>query len=249
MVDKSIKIIQLSDSHLFCSKEQTFLDVPPYFHLERVIQRIKNESPDCLFATGDLSHDGTPQSYEFFSDMISTLKIKTFWIPGNHDDFNVMGKVFSKNRYLIYQKHFLIGRWQFICVETNVKNSDHGHIPNTEIDYISQCVQNTKANTVLLMHHHPLPVGTPLIDQFVIDNGADFLNKLKYYNQIKLIICGHTHGDYSMCANSRLSIECCPASSLQWKKNTSEMDTINCPGYKIYWFDNDFFSSRGELLG
>lgn len=249
MQDKTYKIVQLTDSHLFASKSGAkFLGVDPYLHLKQVAQKIKTIDPSCIIMTGDISHDKSAQSYENFSDIICDLKIKTYWYPGNHDNYELMRSIFSNNVYLHNPKKFTIGNWLFIYVETNVSNKDYGHVSEKEIKFIEKHGGSTKNNVVLLMHHHPLFVKTPLIDQFVIDNGSAFLNVIKKYAQIKLIICGHAHGDYSIKFDNHLSIECGPATSIQWKKGAKTMETIRQPGYKIYNFHSNSFCARGELL-
>jgi len=248
MVDKKHKIIQLTDSHLFVSKDEKFLDINPYLNLKQILSKVKNENPDYIIVTGDISHDGSKQSYQYFSDIIKELKINTYWYPGNHDNQKNMNDIFSSNKYLIHKKDFILGNWKFIYVETNIKNKDYGHISDNEIKILDNKIGNTKNNIVLLMHHHPVSVQTPLVDRFIIDNGSVFLDKIKTLKQIKLIICGHVHGDYSVKTTDHLLIECGPATSFQWKKKTKTVKTINCPGYKIYYFNNDNFFSRGEFL-
>lgn len=60
----------------------------------------------------------------------------------------------------------------------------------------------------IVMHHHLTPVGTPLIDHYILKNSKDFWEIVTGTN-VKLIICGHVHGDYRLECNN-IMIESSP---------------------------------------
>jgi Icc protein len=92
------------------------------------------------------------------------------------------------------------------------------------------------------MHHHPYPVSTPLVDACMLKKADHFLEKIKQQDEIKLIICGHVHGDYKIHYGTQI-IESCPATSFQWEKGTSLLKTESKKGFKRFSFYEDTYQS------
>jgi Icc protein len=94
------------------------------------------------------------------------------------------------------------------------------------------------------MHHHPAPFGTPLVDNYLLENREEFWAAIKN-SPVKLIICGHVHGDYSLTIN-KVRIESAPATCFQFKKGTSILEVDNHIGYKIHRFCYNIAHSKAE---
>ena len=60
-----IKVLQITDTHLFADNSGCLLGLNTEQSLEAVIEKIcANDFPaDMILATGDLVHDGTPAAY------------------------------------------------------------------------------------------------------------------------------------------------------------------------------------------
>jgi Icc protein len=63
-VDRSVLLVQLSDSHLFADATGKLLGMDTQDSLQRVIERVQVEQPqiDLILASGDLSQDGSVAS-------------------------------------------------------------------------------------------------------------------------------------------------------------------------------------------
>lgn len=85
--DAPALLVQLSDSHLFAEADGTLLGMNTHESLQRVIDLVRAQQPqiDLMLATGDLSQDGTLESYQQFRDMTQQIGVPARWIPGNHD--------------------------------------------------------------------------------------------------------------------------------------------------------------------
>lgn len=90
--DGSVRLLQITDTHLFASAEGRLLAVPTAQSLAAVLERVQaNEHPfDLILATGDLSQDHSPESYQRFASMMAPLARPIYWLPGNHDDGPLM---------------------------------------------------------------------------------------------------------------------------------------------------------------
>ena len=81
------KFIQITDCHLFASEEGKLLGMDTQASLNAVMDKIHAEQNqfDFYLCTGDLSQDGSVESYQYLKDLLAQDKKEPFWIPGNHD--------------------------------------------------------------------------------------------------------------------------------------------------------------------
>ena len=72
--DASVLLVQLSDSHLFAEADGSLLGMNTRDSLQRVIGLVREQQPqiDLVLATGDLSQDGTLESYQLFRCLLYT---------------------------------------------------------------------------------------------------------------------------------------------------------------------------------
>lgn len=78
-------LVQLSDSHLFAEADASLLGMNTRDSLRAVIDLVLKQQPniDLMLATGDLSQDGTLESYEAFRQLSARIDAPARWIPGN----------------------------------------------------------------------------------------------------------------------------------------------------------------------
>lgn len=245
-IDK-IRILQLTDLHLF-KKEEFLHGVNTNKNLENLIKNIinnKNINYDLIFLTGDISQDMTEDSYIFCSKVIAQLEHPVFWIPGNHDDYEKANKTFKNDKLFSNNKFLKTKYWDFIFVDTCIEGKDEGYIDQKEISFIDSYIKqsNEEKYICIIMHHHPIPVNTPLIDDVILKNGSEFLEKTRSYPTVKLIISGHVHGDYSI-SYGQLKIETSPATCFQWLKGTHKIEIENYAGYVIYEMGKNYFKKQ-----
>jgi len=241
------KVIQITDCHLF--KTNPFLfSVNCNENFISVINKIKNndlKDADAIFLTGDLSQDESKESYELIVKQLANINLPIYWIPGNHDDIDVMESVFDTSPFF-KGSHFKTLQWNFIFLNTKKIGTDKGYISENELTFLQSRLDQIDNNkpTAIIMHHHPVPVGTPLIDEYVLVNNSLFMMEIK--GKVDLVICGHVHGDYSIkCEN--ITIETAPATCLQWTKGTNKLNIENKIGYKIYYFKEKSYVAKSVL--
>jgi len=237
-----MKLIQLTDTHLFSNDEQELFGVKSNLKFKEVINKIIAEEindTDMIFLTGDISQDETIESYQKIADHLSSLNIPIYWIPGNHDDLIRMETVFQNTANFNYHRHLSLPEWQFIFLNTKVEGRGDGLLSQSELALLtSELVSSSPHKKIaIVMHHHPAPVGTPLIDHYILENADEFWNIVRG-TKVELIICGHVHGDYRFKHND-IMIESSPATCMQWEKGSSELKIDTSIGYKIYYFDEN----------
>ena len=82
-----LRVVQLSDCHLFADPEGKLLGLNTQFSLDKVLELIRKEqpNPDLILATGDLSQDASYESYQRLDRTLSGFDVPVYWLEGNHD--------------------------------------------------------------------------------------------------------------------------------------------------------------------
>lgn len=247
--NKKFKVVQMTDCHLF--KDDSFMfGVRTNETFQKVVERIKKEElsdTDAIFLTGDLSQDESKESYQRLMAGLSDVSKNIYWIPGNHDCITTVTDTFKENKQFIRTPYFKTDHWGFIFLNTKIDGKDHGYLSELELSHLKKSLEQSKEKSIaIVMHHHPAPLGTPLLDNCMLTNPDIFWEIIADY-PVKLIMCGHIHGDYSVKYNEKTTIEASPATCLQFTKGTTELKFENKIGYKTYHFDNDDYTSQAVI--
>jgi Icc protein len=218
-----LTIFQITDTHLFNNDEANLYGVntnKTFLEVIRKIKSSKEKQPDIIFLTGDLSQDCTEESYKKLMSAIDELQIPSYWIPGNHDNTKTMQVTFNASKMLKRADFLELPYWNMIFLDTLLKGSDAGYLTEVNLNqlhnYLEALTKHQKP-IAIVMHHHPIATMTPLIDEYMLRNNEFFLEMIEKFPLVKLIICGHVHGDYQMIYKN-IKIEASPSTCMQWKK-------------------------------
>ena len=200
-------LIQLSDLHLVPPGKLTSKVLDTNAILEETINEILSKKDyfgqiDGLVVTGDISDDGSMESYLSAYEKLSKLNVPILVIPGNHDLRDPMRKVFHEN--VQFSKNSSQFDWVFefdetliIGLDTLVEGENFGFLEEKSLDFLShQLSNNSGSDLVLLIHHPPIKTGIYFMDKIGLTNTSDLSECLKATNRPIKILCGHVHGVY-----------------------------------------------------
>ncbi|TKI02518.1 metallophosphoesterase [Martelella alba] len=245
-----MRIIQISDLHLFSNEQGSMHGYNTYHCLQAVINDIISNieiKADAVFVTGDISEDKTVNSYLLALKELEKLKLPIHYIPGNHDDKKILNECFATSSLVVNKKLVKTKDWIILKMDTAVFGSDSGiFTPEDNLTLQHVISKNTRSKIALFMHHHPVAVGVPLVDNCMVSNNSLLLNKIENYQQIKGIYCGHAHVIYQTYIND-CSIEICPATCFQWKSGADTIQTKDLRGYKVVEFSENYSSTVCRL--
>ena len=193
-----ITIGQVTDMHLFASEQQQLLGIPTMDSFHAVIERLKKlrEELDLLLLTGDLSGDGTPQSYSNLQNLISSLFLPSYWLPGNHDDFATMSEVLNMG-LVSRRKCFERGGWNFVLLDSSVAGKVHGYLRRETLEWLDlQLSTIVDKPTAIAIHHPPFKVNSRWLDKSSLQNSEEFFAVLDKYPQVRLVLFGHIHQEF-----------------------------------------------------
>ena len=90
-----MKIIHMSDLHLSADGALVWEEDCRRKFLTAIKQIKMMRDVDAIIVSGDISNDGSLNSYYFADRVFSELSIPTYWCVGNHDNLSVMFTTFK----------------------------------------------------------------------------------------------------------------------------------------------------------
>ncbi|GAB1540992.1 3',5'-cyclic-AMP phosphodiesterase [Scytonema sp. NUACC21] len=193
-----VSIAQVSDMHLFADENERLLGMPTTLSFQAAIQQLKKlqSELDLLLLTGDLSGDGSLESYETVQNLLRPLEVPTYWLPGNHDCAMAMEQVLNLG-LVSRRKSFERGGWNFVLLNSTVPGCVHGYLPAGTLDWLDlQLKMIAHKPTLLALHHPPFQVNSYWLDTSTLQNSQELFAVLDRHPQVKLVLFGHIHQEF-----------------------------------------------------
>lgn len=229
-----VRLVQVTDSHIFADPEGRLLGLNTRESFEAVCERILREEwrPDLMLATGDLSQDASPESYQYLADYFKSMDIMTFWLPGNHDAPEIMAAHLDNSR-TIPAKQLLVGDWQVVLLDSSVPGKVHGNLSDEQFDFLTKALaEYPEKHTLIALHHQPLTVECEWLDQIGLKNNEKFKQLLAQHQQVKGVIWGHIHQEFQR-QEDGIEWIATPSSCVQFKPQSEDFCAgEEAPGYR-----------------
>lgn len=193
----SIKLLHITDPHLFSNREGHLLGVNTTDSFQAVLDEI-GQTPfeyDLILATGDLVQDHNCEAYHRFAQMVKPLAKPLFWLEGNHDLQPQMGNALSLYPQIHPQKQILAGKhWQIILLDSHVEGFPYGLLRRSQLDFLEECLRAYPERYALIaLHHNVLPTESAWLDQHTLRNSEQLAEVLLPFKQVKGLLHGHIH--------------------------------------------------------
>lgn len=231
-----LKIVQISDNHLFTNPHQELMGLTTADSLIAVLDGIRKLkiNPDFFLITGDLSQDETAKSYQHLRALIQPFNTPTYWIPGNHDDVSAAEPTLT-TAPISAEKTFQMGNWNFILLNSQCPGKVYGQLtPESLKNLDSQLKQYPDQPTLIALHHPPVEIGSRWMDEIKLRNSQDLFAVIDRYSQVKLVIFGHIHQEFETTRNGVVYWGC-PSTCVQFKPQQAELtlDDVATPGFRV----------------
>lgn len=161
--------------------------------LRRTVSDI-NSRGDLAFVvlTGDITEMGTNAELALARQILDSLKIPWYIIPGNHDTgWSESGgdqfkTVFGNDKFsFTYDGIYFLG-----CASGPYVRMSDGHVPRDAVNWLDEQLKTVPAGSPLVfLNHYP-------IDES-LDNWYEITDRLRKYNT-QVILCGHGHTNKAM---------------------------------------------------
>ena len=231
----SIRILQITDTHLFAQKSETLLGVNTWSSYQAVLEAIAAQQRPCdlIVATGDLAQDHTPEAYQHFAQGIAAFSAPCVWLPGNHDFQPAMFSALQEAGISPAKQVMCGEKWQILLLDSQVFGVPHGELSEYQLEWLeAKLAENADRFTLLLLHHHPLPAGCSWLDQHSLRNAGELDAVLGHFPNVRHLLCGHIHQEQDLDWNGRRLLAT-PSTCVQFKPHCANftLDTI-APGWR-----------------
>ncbi len=230
-------IAQLTDCHLQKEPTATLYNICTLNSFQNTLRSAAQHQPDLYLLTGDLSHDGSSESYQHIVTATSTLSRPIAWIPGNHDHPATMQAIFEPS-HLINHTVISLDPWQLILLDSYWPGHIAGRLADQQLQQLAQHLQNQKPTLIFLHHNISEPVPINMGSMFA--NTDQLLDIIKPYQQyIKAIICGHVHTAYDFEFRG-IRLLSTPSTCYQFYIDNGQVKRTNQPpGYRMLRLSSD----------
>lgn len=211
----SFSFVHITDHHLTASEAELWNGFSTRYAMRTVLRHVAQnvaDRADFIISTGDLVEDPSETSYQAFLHMLNARdtasempgplfispegfqEFPMYVLPGNHDDRDNFFKcLFPQSAPKVLMNVAFIHKGvQFICLDwgPQVKARAHPEMLN----FLAQSLE-TNYPSILVMHHHVVPVGSRWLDNFIADDVSHFWEIVLGKNVLG-ILCGHVHATY-----------------------------------------------------
>ncbi len=230
-----LRIAQITDTHLHADPDGRLLGLNTRVCLEQVVELAARRHPQLVVATGDLTHDASPQGYQQLQRIFAALDIPVYCLPGNHDERTALQDHLDgtpcHNR-----SQLRIGGWLLAFVDSTVSGAEGGHIAAAELRQLDAALaQAPTLPAIVWLHHQPVQVGSRWLDTMAVDNAADFFRIIDRHRQVRAVVWGHVHQSFEQ-QRHQVALLATPSTCVQFRPHSAEFAIDPTPpGYR--WID------------
>ena len=232
-----IRIVQITDTHLFSEGSGTLLKMNTKHSFQQVLElvRMHDSPPDLILGTGDIAQDASATAYEYFKSSIGALNAPFMWLPGNHDNALLMQSL-AEGTSAAY-KCMQLGNWLIVMLDTSVGGQVHGTLSAEELAFLSAQLDASELSdsvdhVLVSMHHNPIRGTAGWMKNIGLQNPQKFWETAKTSSKLRAIVYGHIHQELDFVLEG-IRCLCTPSTCIQFKPDVVNfaLDKMN-PGYR-----------------
>lgn len=195
-------IAQITDTHIRPPGKLAYSRVDTNQMLANSVAAVGNlkTRPDVVLLTGDLTDCGLIEEYENLKNIISSLKMPVYLIPGNHDRRDNLRQIFKDHTYLpghldedmsyVIDDHPV----SLIGLDSVVSGQAYGQINSARLAWLKEVLNKNKDKpAILFLHHPPFPTGIVHMDKINCRGGEEMAELVSQYPNIERVLAGHHH--------------------------------------------------------
>ncbi|HEY2557233.1 MAG TPA: metallophosphoesterase [Diaminobutyricibacter sp.] len=191
--ETTLRILHLSDTHLYGDGTLHYGIVDTTAALARTLERASElEAVDVVVASGDLSDDGSAESYRILAGMLEPWAAErgavVVYAMGNHDLRAGFEEVLGARTRV----HDIRG-FRIATIDSTVPGAGYGNLDEAQLDALRVALEApSKRGAIVVIHHPPVPAQTTLLGALELQNPADLLDVCAT-GDVRLILAGHYH--------------------------------------------------------
>jgi len=231
--DIALQVIQLTDSHLRQDEDGLLLGMNTRRSLSAVLELVQQDGhdPDLVVATGDISQDGSEESYQSFQEYMSVFNCPVYWFLGNHDRQSAMVQITAGTEAM--DRVVVRNGWKLIFLDSSVPHKVFGRLGKNELRLLEEELnRDPDLHTMICFHHHPIDINSAWLDAIGLRNREEFFEIVDRYANVRVILWGHIHQEVD-CERNGVRLLASPSTCVQFKPGSQEFAVDDAaPGYR-----------------
>ena len=193
---ETLRLIQISDCHVSADVQANYRTQNADHNLTRLVRAVRQWKPALLIVSGDVSEDGSRESYRRTSKLLSAVGVPVLALPGNHDDPARMSAYFPIGPWDGPHAIEFAG-WQLTLLDSTEPGRISGAFSQQALKQLDGLLQRgSSRHHLIALHHQPVPVGAPWIDRYRLDSPEEFFSVIDRVPAMRCIVWGHVHQDF-----------------------------------------------------
>jgi len=246
-----LRLVQLTDTHLYDTPDGRFGGVDTRASLAAVLAAVAREAPPphLLVATGDLAMDGSAGAYRQLAAQLAPWPA-ALCLPGNHDEPAVLAAVAPELGRAL-PCCLALGAWDLVGLDSRVPGQPGGALGTAQLAWLDHTLGAGPGRPcAIFLHHPPVPVGSPWMDAMGLADAADLWRVLSAHARVRFVACGHVHQVFDT-RHGAVRVLATPSTCVQFAPRAMRYSVdARAPGYRVFELAGDGrFATRVERVG
>lgn len=191
---RTIRLLQITDTHLLGSRDGLLRGVPTFATLQAVQAHAQQRFANCdgVLLTGDLVQDDAA-GYALIREAFQQSSVPVYCIAGNHDLPEAMQQTLA-GRPFILDDHVVMNGWLLILLNSWQPRSAGGQLGTTQLQRLEALLtQHADLHALICLHHHPIAMHSDWLDQVGLHDAEALHSCLSRHPQVRGVLWGHVH--------------------------------------------------------
>lgn len=154
---------------------------------------------DAVLVTGDISDDGSPDSYALARTELDRLGLPLFVVPGNHDAREPLRAAFADLDTMpatgFIDWTATVGDTLLVGLDTLVEGQGGGRLRPESLTLLGTALARAGNRPVVVtLHHPPIRTGIRFMDAIGLENAPALQDILASATNTVTLLAGHVHG-------------------------------------------------------
>ncbi len=241
-----MQIVHLSDFHLPNDPAEFLYGINPYLHLHSTVSVLQTlqPQPDLIVTGGDMFNDGAGADYSVLQDAFAALKQPVHLVMGNHDHLDTYKRTAQPPPSPGFPGYysFDLDGYHIVLLHSAETGEVFGLLDEAQLQWLDADLAHCQPRPILIfMHHPPLKIGIPWIDDLNLRNMDEFwVVAARYASRLCGVFVGHLHMQVA-CIHRGVLVASCPATSMQLSSKTDAARgerSSEQPGFNLLTLDD-----------
>lgn len=190
---RPLRIVHLSDTHLFGDATLHYNRVDTRAALERTLAAADRITDlDLVVASGDLSDDGSIESYREVAQQIGSFAAAhgaaAVYAMGNHDVRAGFESILGVRETTLMRRGYRV-----ITLDSTVPGAGYGQLSSEQLSDLQRELSTpAPQGTIVVLHHPPIPASSTLLQSLELHDPSRLLDVCAE-TDVRVILAGHYH--------------------------------------------------------